>query len=192
MKFSLIVVDMHNDAFKGPADHPIFKGFRSIVAPVQDLVRNVRSLGGLVVYALDSYLQNDFLFTGKMKAHAVRGTEGERLIPELEVLPEDMVLPKRRFSAFFKTDLDMTLRTLGIDTIAVCGLVSEICVLATALEGLCNDFTTVIISDCCATRSRKDHQAIMDIYSRFPTYPTLRVREAEAFLAEMRAGKIFD
>ena len=192
MKFAIIVVDMHNDSFKGPADHPIIQRFRSIVAPAKELIKDARSLGGLIVYTLDSYLKNDFLFTGKMKAHAVRGTDGERLIEDLEVLPDDMVLPKRRFSAFFKTDLDLTLRTLKIDTIAVCGLVTEICVLATALDGLCNDFSTAIISDCSTTRSLKDHEAIMDIYSRFPTYPTLRVRTAEAFLAEVRAGKILD
>jgi nicotinamidase-related amidase len=192
MKFAVIVVDMHNDAFNGPADHPIIQGFRSIVAPVQQLVKEARSLGGLVVYTLDSYLKNDFLFTGRMHAHAVRGTEGERLIPDLEVLPEDMVLPKRRFSAFFRTDLDLTLRTLDIDTIAVCGLVTEVCVLATAMDGLCNDFSTVIISDCCTTRKKEDHEAIMDIYSRFPTYPTLRVRTAQQFVNEMKKGKILD
>ena len=192
MKFAVIVVDMHNDAFKGPADHPIIQGFRSVVAPTKALINNARTMGGQIIYTLDSYLKDDFLFNGKMNAHAVRGTDGERLIEDLEVLPGDMVLPKRRFSAFFRTDLDLTLRTLGIDTIAVCGLVTEICVLATALDGLCNDFSTAIISDCCTTRSQKDHEAIIDIYSRFPTYPTLRVRTAEAFLAEMQTGKILD
>ncbi len=86
----------------------------------------------------------------------------------------------------------MTLRTLNIDTIAVCGLVTEGSVLATAIDGLCNDFYTVLLSDCCTTRSPKDHEAIIDIYSRFPTYPTLRVRTAEEFLIETREDRILD
>jgi len=192
MKCAVIVVDMHKDAFKGPPDHPIIQGFRSIVAPIQQLIEQSRALGGLIVYTLDSYLEEDFLFSGKMKPHAVRGTEGEKLIEDFVVEPGDMVLPKRRFSAFFKTDLDVTLRTLQIDTIAVCGLVSEVCVLATALDGLCNDFATVMLSDCCTTRYPEDHEAIMAIYRHFPTYPTLRVRTAEEFLTEARENRILD
>ena len=106
------------------------------------------------------------------------------MIDELPVLESDIVLPKRRFSAFFKTDLDMTLRTLRIDTIAVTGLTTEVCVLSTVLDGLANDFNSVLISDCCASRSRETHDAVVAAFSRFPTYPTLRVRTAEEFLAE--------
>nr|MBP7323589.1 cysteine hydrolase [Deltaproteobacteria bacterium] len=192
MKSAVIVVDMHKDAFNGPADHPTIKDFRSIVPRIRDLVAESRSLGGLIVYAQDSYLANDFLFTGRMKPHAVRGTIGEQLIDDLDVQTGDIVLPKRRFSAFFRTDLDMTLRVYGIDTIAVCGLVTEVCVLATALDGLCNDFSTVIISDCCTSRRREDHEAAISIYSHFPTYPTLRVRTAEAFINEVRANRVLD
>ncbi len=76
MDFAVIVVDMHKDAFKGPADHPVIDGFRSIIPRTQKLINEARKLGGLIVYTLDSYLENDFLFTGKMKAHAVRGSTG--------------------------------------------------------------------------------------------------------------------
>ncbi len=114
------------------------------------------------------------------------------MINELNIHPEDIVLPKRRFSAFFKTDLDITLRTLGIDTIAVAGLTTEICVLATALDGLCNDFYSVILSDCSATRSRDIHETIISAYARFPAYPTLRVRTAEEFLLEAKENRILE
>jgi nicotinamidase-related amidase len=86
----------------------------------------------------------------------------------------------------------MTLRTFGVDTIAVAGLTTEICVLATAIDGLCNDFYTVIISDCSATRSSELHKTILSIYSHFPTYPTLRVRTAEEFLIEARENRILE
>ena len=103
MRFAVIVVDMHKDAFKGHPDHHIIKGFRSIIPPIKDLVEEGRKLGGLIIYTLDSYLEKDFLFTGKMGPHALRGTEGEELIADLQVKQGDMVLRKRRFSAFFRT-----------------------------------------------------------------------------------------
>ncbi|MFH0811449.1 MAG: isochorismatase family cysteine hydrolase [Pseudomonadota bacterium] len=192
MNFAVIIVDMLKDSFNGPPDHPITQGFRAIIPRTNFLLDEARKLNGLIIFACDSYFKEDFLFKGKMHPHAVRGTQGADVIDELEVHPEDIVLPKRRFSAFFKTDLDITLRTLGVDTIAVTGLTTEICVLATAIDGLCNDFYSVIISDCSATRSREVHQAIIAAYSRFPTYPTLRVRTAEEFLTEVKEGRILD
>ena len=190
MKFAVIVVDMLRDNFKGPADHPVIKGFRSIIPKISFLLQEARRLNGLIVFACDSYFANDFLFTGKMPPHAVRGPPGAEVIDELEVRPEDIMVPKRRFSAFFKTDLDITLRTLGVDTIAVAGLTTEVCVLATAIDGLCHDFYSVILSDCSICRSRETHEAIIAAYSQFPTYPTLRVRTADEFLVEAREGRI--
>jgi nicotinamidase/pyrazinamidase len=190
MKFAVVVVDMLKDNFKGPADHPIMQSFKAIVPKTQFLLREARALNGVIVFACDSYFREDFLFKGKMPAHAVRGTEGAEVIEELRPEPGDLVLPKRRFSAFFKTDLDITLRTLGVDTIAVTGLATEVCVLATAMDGLCNDLYSVIISDCCATRRAEDHHAIISVFSHFPTYPTLRVRTAKEFLREAAEGRI--
>ena len=192
MKFAVIVVDMLKDSFEGPPNHPIIKEFQSIIPKIKFLLEEARKLEGLIVFACDSYFKEDFLFRGKMPPHAVRGTQGAEVIDDLEVKSGDIVLPKRRFSAFFKTDLDMTFRTLGIDTIAVAGLTTEICVLATALDGLCNDFYSVIISDCSTTRTRNVHEAIISTYSRFPTYPTFRVRTAEEFLIEVRENRILE
>jgi nicotinamidase/pyrazinamidase len=193
MKFAIIVVDMLKDSFNGPSDHPVIQVFRTIIPRIQLLVNEARKLNGLVVFACDSFYKEDFFISkGKMQAHALWGTEGADIIPELEVKPGDIVLPKRRFSAFFKTDLDITLRNNEIDTIAVTGLTTEVCVLATAMDGLCNDFYSVIISDCCATRCPEDHEATIAAFSHFPTYPTLRVRTTEQFLQEAREGKILE
>jgi nicotinamidase/pyrazinamidase len=191
MKFAVIIVDMLKDSFKGPSDHPVIAGFRAIIPRIKFLVEETRKLNGLIVYANDSFFKEDFIFRkGKMHPHSLQGTEGAEIIPELEVKPGDIVLPKRRLSAFFKTDLDITLRNYGVDTIAVTGLATQGCVLTTVMDGLSNDFYSVMISDCCATRRREDHEAIIAIFSNFPTYPTLRVRTAEEFLWEAREGKI--
>ena len=190
MKFAVIVVDMLKDTYNAVPEHRFMKEFRTIIPRILRLVEEARKLGGLIVYANDSYLPEDFLFRGKMKPSAIRGTCGAEVIDELSILDGDVVLPKRRFSAFFKTDLDMTLRTLGIDTIAVTGLTTEVCVLSTLLDGLANDFNSVLISDCCASRSRDTHNAIVAGFSRFPTYPTLRVRTSDEFIREARENII--
>ena len=102
----------------------------------------------------------------------------------LDQAPTDIVLPKRRFSAFFKTDLDMTLRLLQIDTVAVTGITTHFCVLTTALDALCHDFRAVILEDCSAAPTPEIHQRTLDNYRRNPLYPLLRVMDSSAFLQE--------
>jgi nicotinamidase/pyrazinamidase len=93
-------------------------------------------------------------------------------------------LEKRRFSAFFKTDLDQTLRTLDIDTVAVCGINTHFCVLATAFDAFCNDFFTIILEDLSAAYKKEIHENCVDAYRRSAVYPILRVMKAEEFLKE--------
>jgi len=189
MKFAVIVVDMNKDAFAGSPDNPVVQQRRAIIPRIKFLIDEARKLNGIIVFALDSYFEKDFLFKGNLRPFAVRGTRGAELIDEFEVHSEDIILPKRRFSAFFRTDLDMTLRTFDVDTIAVAGINTDVCVLSTAIDGICNDLYVVVISDCIAARNRETHETMISILS---TYPLLRVKTAEQFLAEVKENRMLE
>jgi len=120
-----------------------------------------------------------------MKPHAIRGTEGTKPLSELEPEASDIILDKRRFSAFFKTDLDQTLRTLGVDTVAVGGINTHFCVLATAFDAICNDFATVIIEDISAAFKRDIHDSFLDAYRNSALYPIFRVMTSKDFVEEI-------
>jgi nicotinamidase/pyrazinamidase len=190
MKTAVIVIDMHKDALEGSPDNPLSQQRRAIIPRIKFLVDEARKLNGVIVFALDSFFEKDFLFKGKLRPFAIRGTKGAELIDELEVHSEDIILPKRRFSAFFRTDLDITLRTLDVDTIAVAGINTDVCVFSTALDGICNDLNVVVISDCTAARNPEIHEKMISILSNTTTYPLLRVRTAEEFLAEVKENRI--
>lgn len=160
-----------------------------IIAPVADFLKECRILSIPVIFACDSFLQNDFIFQGRMKPHAIRGTNGTRPIPDLEPQPSDIILEKRRFSAFFKTDLDQTLRTLHVDTVAIGGINTHFCVLATAFDAVCHDFTTIILEDMSAAYKREIHQAFVDAYRFSAIYPIFRVSKSHEFLHEFRDQK---
>lgn len=160
-----------------------------IIAPVADFLKECRILSIPVIFACDSFLQDDFIFQGRMKPHAIRGTNGTRPIPDLEPQPSDIILEKRRFSAFFKTDLDQTLRTLHIDTVAIGGINTHFCVLATAFDAVCHDFTTIILEDMSAAYKREIHQAFVDAYRFSAIYPIFRVSKSHEFLHEFRDQK---
>ncbi len=184
MKPAIIVVDMLKDNFKESARNPYSETGRSIVTNLQKLLGESRKRGFPVIFACDSFLEGDFLFGGKMKVHSLRGTKGAEVIDDLKPQPTDIVLPKRRFSAFFKTDLDQTLRTLGVDTIAVTGMTTEVCVLMTAMDGLSHDFSVIFLEDCCASRNKELHQRCLSLYRDFALYPLLRVMTLDHFLKD--------
>jgi len=187
MKPAIIVVDMLKDNFRESPRNPFYQEGKRIIPNLQTLLRKGREKGFPILFACDSFLKEDFIFKGRMKPHSLRGTEGAEVIDELKPEPTDLILHKRRFSAFFKTDLDQTLRTLGVDTLLVTGMTTEVCVLMTAMDALCHDFSVILLEDCCASRSRALHQSCLNLYRDFALYPLLRILTLEEFLREIRA-----
>ena len=120
-----------------------------------------------------------------MPPHAIRGTGGDEPIADLEMQPTDLLLPKRRMSAFYKTDLDQTLRTWGVDTVAVCGIVTNVCVLLTALDAIQNDFRSVIVSDACACHKPALHEMTLGLYDKFILAPLFRIMPASEITEEL-------
>ena len=150
MKPAIIVIDMLNDNVDRKKRTGIGEEVKKIIPNIQHLLSSAREAEIPIVFANDSFMPNDFIFQGEeIKPHAIRGTYGAKVIDELPVQESDIVVEKRRFSAFFKTDLDITLREFKVDTIVVAGISTEVCVLATVLDGLSNDFRVIILKDCC-------------------------------------------
>jgi nicotinamidase/pyrazinamidase len=133
---------------------------------------------------MDSFLSGDFIFQGKMKEHSIRGTRGAELFHGLSQTDKDIYSPKRRFSAFFKTDIDQTLRLYHVDTVVLTGINSHWCVLSSALDALSHDFRAYILEDCCASYSKEIHETTMNNYRRNPLYPLFKILSLEAFLKE--------
>ena len=180
MKPAVIIVDMLEDSYG--KDRQADREEVRIILPVREFLRNCRSLSIPVIFACDSFLEEDFIFKGRMKPHALRGTQGAAVLADLEPQATDTLLPKRRFSAFFKTDLDQTLRTLGVDTVAIGGINTHFCVLATALDAVAHDFYTIIIEDLSAAYKREIHENCLDAYRKSALYPVLRVDKSTALL----------
>ncbi len=184
LRTAVVVVDMVADYFRPEAGLPITPHARAIVPVINRLTAAARRAGLPVVFACDSFLEGDFIFGGRMAPHALRGSPGAEPVDLLERGEGDIVLPKRRFSAFFKTDLDQTLRTLGVEGVAVCGITTHVCVLATVLDAVCHDLHTFVVEDACASHKLEVHEAALSLYRNNPLEPLLRVLTAEAYLAE--------
>jgi nicotinamidase-related amidase len=185
MRPAIIVVDMLKDNLKESSRNPCFETGRAIIPNLQKLLGEGRKRRFPIVFACDSFLEGDFIFKGRMKVHSLRGTKGAEVLDKLKPEPTDILLPKRRFSAFYKTDLDQTLRVLGVDTIVVTGVTTEVCVLMTVMDGLSHDFSAVLLEDCSASRSKEFHQGCLNLYRDFALYPLLRIMTFDEFLREV-------
>ena len=173
--YALIVVDMIKDNVNTKNHGMIDVAAKKIIPNILELSRVFRGNGGRIVFACDSFMEGDFIFGGRMKPHAIRGTRGDHPIDELEMDPSDLFLPKRRMSSFYKTDLDQTLRTWGVHTVAVCGIVTNVCVLLTAIDAIQNDFRSIIVSDASTCHKPEIHEKTLELYSQMPLEPLFRI-----------------
>lgn len=184
MKPAIIIVDMLEGGYdkvrKGEKEE------EKIIPLVRDFLKKCRRAGIPVIFACDSFLKEDFIFKGRMKPCSLRGTKDTQPLSDLEPQPEDIILEKRRFSAFFKTDLDQTLRTMKIDTVAIGGVNTHFCVLATAFDAVCNDFNTIILEDLSAAYKKEIHESCVDAYRYSAIYPILRVMRSPEFIEEAK------
>ncbi|HOD35736.1 MAG TPA: isochorismatase family cysteine hydrolase [Syntrophales bacterium] len=185
MRPAVIVVDMIKDNVGMHLSGGKSSEFVRIIPNLQRLLHRCRQRNIPVVFANDSFMEGDLLFSGRMKPHAIRGTPGVEVIEELGPEPGDTILEKRRLSAFFKTDLDMTLRLWKIDTIVVAGIATPVCVYMTAMDGFSYDFKVIIVEDCCAAHKPEIHDTFLSAVRTVPLDPLVRIVKLDAFLAEI-------
>ncbi len=183
MKTAVLVIDMVKDNLELSHNEKLAARGRDIVPAVNRLCAGARERGWPVVFSTDSFLPGDFLFKGRMPEHSLRGSEGAEVSGLLEMEPGDVWLPKRRMSAFFKTDLDQSLRLWGVERVAVCGLMTPYCVLLSALDAVCHDFCAVMVEDASNAPNEALHAGCLDLYRKSPLRPLLTVQTVDQVLA---------
>jgi len=153
----LIVIDMLQDFLE--TWEP--KRKQALVQAINELAGIVRSHGRPVLWVRQEFepdLQDAF---PEMRAKgiriAIKGTEGCRIVSELAVAPEDVVIIKKRYSAFFGTSLDETLAHLQPDAIILAGINTHACVRTTAIDAYQRDWTVILASDCIDSYDCEHH-----------------------------------
>ncbi len=188
-KPALLIIDMVKDYFKKDSDLPITPLARKVIDPINALIRVFRRQGWPIVFSTDAFHSQDFIFKGRMKPHSLAGTPGAEVIDELDRQPQDLWLPKPRFSAFFKTDLAQYLREKDVTLCAVAGISTHVCVLTTVLDAICHDFKAVLLEDCSAAFNENIHEQSLNIYRRNPLQPLLKVASSHELVEELTDNK---
>lgn len=151
---AILVVDMLNDFVTGALACDRGKG---IVPATAALLDAAREAGVPVIFCNDAHLpgiDREFDLWGE---HAIAGSEGAQVIPELKVGEKDYVVPKRRYSGFFQTDLDILLKELGVKTVIMSGLHTHMCVRHTSADAYCLGYDVVVAKDAVNAFTEEDH-----------------------------------
>jgi len=110
------------------------------------------------------------------------GTPAVEIIDDIRPQPQDWVIMKPRFSAFYGTNLDTILTALGTETILVGGISTQRSIEGTARDAKNRDMQCIVVSDCCTAGELDVHE--MTIKHVLPLL--VRVRTTDEVIAALR------
>ncbi len=155
---ALIVVDMQNDFLLPGAALETPMG-RTVLPRIAQLLDHARHTGMQVIYTAhvhradgsDLGLFGEIWEPIEQRAGLVDESKGSEVIDDLAPQPDEIVVKKHRYSAFFGTDLDVVLRSRGIETVIVTGVTTENCCHATARDAMFRGYRVAFVSDATGT-----------------------------------------
>lgn len=158
---ALLVVDMQR-YFLRPGAEAFLDPPADLVANVTELIERFRRAKRPVIFTRHANRRNappsqirrwwgdDLPFDGDADAEL-----DDRIAP----LPDETVLTKETYSAFEGTELDSLLRKGGVDTLVICGVMTNVCVETTARHAFVKDYQPVVVSDACAGKNARFHES---------------------------------
>jgi len=164
---ALLAVDLVND-YTDPAGAMPALDCGPVVEANRRLAEAAREAGVTIAWIRPGHLDaSDGLFRKRI-VHALEGSWGADFHPRLGVREGERVLIKRRYSAFFQTDLDLWLRERDIARVVVTGVALNICVRSTVHDAFFLGYEVHVPHDACrATGEREQASTLYDIQTHF-------------------------
>lgn len=187
---ALLVIDMQNDLCSLQGSFAKIgmdvSMMAAVVDPVDRLARRAREANVLTIYTqvIDTYspavspayYEANLSYFEDFKGEEADDQEnapwitpdfGQAFCPPIEPRDEDVVIIKHRYGAFVNTKLDQILRSNGIQSLILAGVMTDVCVDSTAREALDRDYYVVIPEDCTATNDANHKKASLEILGTF-------------------------
>ena len=166
---ALIVVDIQAGAFNEMIKErviPHMPGYKDRMATARVAVDNARERGIPVIFIQEVHRPNHVDFgrelDGSEDVHCLEDDPNTAIaVEQMGFRPDDYLIKKRRYSAFFGTDLEILLRGLKVETLLLCGGLTDVCVHYTFVDAHQSDYFCRVIEDCVAGSSEEAHEAAL-------------------------------
>jgi nicotinamidase-related amidase len=164
-KTAIVVIDIQQGGAAPIAESGIavMDGYAEMAGRAEVLVGAARAAGLPVIFVQELHRPDGVDFgrelDGDEGIHCIEGAAATELWPTLRPGPGDYYVPKRRYSAFFGTDLEILLRGLGSETLVLIGSLTDVCIHYTFADAHQRDFRTRVVEDCVIGSSTAAHEA---------------------------------
>ena len=165
---ALLVIDIQAGTFVEKDERAIahMHGYAGRMAAARVAIDKARARRIPVIFIQEVHRPNlvDFgrELDGSEDIHCLEGNpDTEIAVEETGFQPADYLIKKRRYSAFFGTDLEILLRGLKVDTLMLCGGLTDVCVHYTFVDGHQSDYYCRVVEDCVAGSSEDAHEAAL-------------------------------
>lgn len=166
---AVLVIDMLNDFCErdGVLGNP---QALNLCENQNSIVEGVRRAGGTVIFVNEQHRTNlapRRAFAQQM-THSYQGSWGADVVSPLRVEPEDLFVVKRRYSGFFQSDLDLVMRDREVRHVILLGVLTNICVRATAHDAFFLGYDVIVPEDAVGAMSHWEQVAsLYDIATHF-------------------------
>ena len=155
---ALILVDVTNSFFLEGMPN-FYPAAAETLAPLRTILERAREHGRIVVHAVERHYPgfNDYEWKRLPRHHFIGDRDADFFDGFAPKGDREIVCPKRRYSAFFATDLALFLREQGVERVIIAGVKTNVCVRATAQDAFANGFDVVVPRE--ATNSNRPNLA---------------------------------
>jgi nicotinamidase-related amidase len=164
---ALIVIDITRDSLLPPEESGIeLVGAPQAVENSRRVVTAARSAGLPVIFVQELHRRTlvDFgrELDGAEGVHCLEGSPGAQFLDDLRPRDDEYYIPKRRYSAFFCTDLEILLKGLKVETLVLIGFLTDVCVHYTGADAHQHDYRIRVVRECVAGSSVEAHNASLN------------------------------
>jgi nicotinamidase-related amidase len=155
-EYAVIIIYMLNDFVTGNLK---CERAQHIIPNLKKLVKAARKNGITVIYSNDAHYPEDHEVVARWGSHAIKGTKGAEVIPELKPEAKDYLIDKRTYSGFYETGLEPLLRSLGVKKVVLTGLHTNMCVRHTAADAFFRGYGIIVATDGVEAFTQEDHES---------------------------------